>query len=244
MGLGESRRSMIRFGIFGIPVTVRWGFWLMVALLSFWTLFSKAPTAPLVFASWTISVFVSILWHELGHAVLQRKYGQKSEIELYAFGGLAKGGGRMLTRTQTIIVCAAGPAAGLILGGLIWVGTLALVSAGVFPNSYFLATFISHMLWINIGWSIINLAPVLPLDGGQIMQAINGPQKMRQTLKVSVGAGIAMIFIALYFGLSILMMIFVFLTLQNYQAMQGLNRPMFGGGFPGMGGRPGRSPFG
>ena len=234
----------MRFGIFGIPVHVKWTFWLMTAALSWSLLFSKSPEAPIHFAAWVIAVFVSILWHELGHAIFQRKYGMRTEIELYHFGGLAKGEGRRLTRTQDIIVSAAGPGAGLLLGGAIFGLTTYLVSKSLMPDSAFLSAFIVQMLWVNIGWSIINLVPVYPLDGGQIIAAINGRDQMARTLKVSIAFGIAVIIIGFMMKLNFMSMLFAFLTMQNYQRLQGANRPMFGG-FPG-GGAPGggRRPFG
>jgi stage IV sporulation protein FB len=213
----------------------------MTAFLTYQSLFSTAPEAPLRVASWAIAVFVSILWHELGHAVLQRKFGQQTEIELNGFGGLAKGSGSLLSRTRSIIVSAGGPVAGLALGGAIYGLSKLLIANGLLPQSTFLAIFIHDMLWINIGWSLINLAPVLPLDGGRILESINGPQKMRETLKVCIGAGIAMIFIGMYFSLAYMPMIFAFLTMQNFQALQSINRPRFPGGFPG--GTPGRRSF-
>lgn len=247
----------MRFGVFGIPVHVKWTFWLMAALLSAGSLFSKMPDAPIQFAAWIIAVFVSVLFHELGHAVFQRKYGQRTEIELYHFGGLAKGEGRTLSRNQRLIMVAAGPAAGLLLALIVLTVYFILDPSGaqLFISGLINRTFLNKpMIWfathqgfiyfllfnlvvINVFWSIMNLLPVYPLDGGQILDATNGPSKMRQTLKIGIIAGIAASIFGFLIGQSFMAMLFLFLTLQNYQRLQGIDRPMFGG-FPG-GGSPG-----
>jgi hypothetical protein len=51
------------------------------------------------------------------------------------------------------------------------------------------------ILWVNLGWSLINLSPVLPFDGGHILAAVLGPRRALATAAVSAlaGAGIAVL---------------------------------------------------
>lgn len=219
---------MLRFGLFGIPVQVRWTFWLMTALLAYPLVLSKSPDAPVQFLAWAVAVFFSILWHELGHAVFQRGFGMRTEIELNHFGGLAKGSGRQLSQGKSLIMIAAGPGAGLLFGAALFAAQLALQPRGLWPDGGFFADLLLNLFRINIFWSIVNLAPVLPLDGGQIANTILGPGRARQTLKISIGAGIVMVIIGFMIQQSFMSMLFVFLTIQNVQRLQGINGPMFG----------------
>ena len=75
---------------------------------------------------WTISIFLSILVHELGHAFMGRKYGAVPVIHLHGLGGLAAFSGKRFSRRQHIAVTAAGPAASfaLALASLLFVSII------------------------------------------------------------------------------------------------------------------------
>ena len=84
----------LRFDFLGFPVRVSWSFWLG-ALIFGWSLvnfFANLPGSPgklALLLIWSACMFVSILIHELGHALAFRRYGVHSSIVLYHFGGLA-----------------------------------------------------------------------------------------------------------------------------------------------------------
>jgi Zn-dependent protease len=146
---------------------------------------------------WVGVMFVSILIHELGHAVAMRFYGQSASIVLHAMGGQAIPEAVQWGRTwasvalslnQEIRVYAAGPAAGFALALLVWGGAgLAGAQLNVgfllwvlpIPQAFFaisgwagalLNATLSAILFVNFFWGVINLLPVYPLDGGQIAQ--------------------------------------------------------------------------
>src|SRR5262245_1781127 len=73
----------LRFAVFGIPVRVHPFFWLFSALLG-WD--ARDPNRMFL---WIACVFVSILVHELGHALTALWFGWPPEIVLYSFGGYA-----------------------------------------------------------------------------------------------------------------------------------------------------------
>jgi Zn-dependent protease len=117
---------------------------------------------------WPIAIgcmFVSLMIHELGHALAFRRYGMDSSIFLYSFGGLAVPDGRLSVRSQRIIVSLAGPAANFLLFGIAW-GTN-YVQPWALTNDYTWATY-NLLYFINIFLALINLLPVYPLDGGQV----------------------------------------------------------------------------
>ena len=171
---------MIRFSIFGIPVLVHPFFWITLALIG-GALGANSPDAILRVCLFLLAGFVSILVHELGHALTARKFGARSEIVLQAFGGYAAYSGVRLTRPQGFMVTAAGPAVQILLG---------LVLMQIIPRlpemSPFGVYFLHTLVWISIVWALLNLLPVLPLDGGRMLDSILGPERIRITLWVTV----------------------------------------------------------
>jgi len=64
-----------------------------------------------------------------------------------------------------LIISLAGPAAGFLFGGVL----LLFGQIFDFEQSPVLSVAYRDLLWVNIGWGIFNLLPMLPLDGGQIL---------------------------------------------------------------------------
>ena len=152
----------IQFSLGGIPILIRPAFVLITIV------FGSAGGTASHAALWVGIVFVSIMIHELGHAGAMRAFGFSPTIELHAMGGLtAWSREKTPTAGQRLIVTACGPGAGLILGGLVTVVRMNL-DAGADPMIVWV---VRQAQWVNIGWSVINLMPVLPWDGGLILDA-------------------------------------------------------------------------
>jgi Zn-dependent protease len=148
----------------GIPIRVQPTFLLIVVFLGL----APGRSAAVVIA-WVVVVTVSILVHEAGHAVAFRRFGHEAEITLTGFGGLTAGrprtGQAPLSNGQHIIVSLAGPAAGLVLG---------LIALGIQRSDASISggDWLDVLILVNVGWGLLNLLPVLPLDGGQVMAAL------------------------------------------------------------------------
>lgn len=189
LGPVASTQFDIDFRLFGIPVKVSPWFLLMGGILGA----NLLRDDQMAFLLWMVILFVSILVHELGHALTAKAFGYSPRVLLYQFGGLAMYQPHQgYTTLRAILISAAGPAAGMALGVL----TIAVYAAcGFFqidPQRY--GSFaIDRLIWINIVWSLVNLAPVLPLDGGQIsrevLTAIWPRQGLKYSLLVSIVAG-------------------------------------------------------
>lgn len=186
---------MLRFTLFGFPVRIHWMFWLNTALMG-GAVTASSPEDMLSLMSWMTAVFLSILIHELGHALTMRNYGDRQvDIELYAFGGLAQGR-RTLTRHENIWVSAAGP--GLqILAGLA-VGWAATIWP---PNSLWLREMLDGFIVVSIFWALLNLLPVVPLDGGRLCGAFLGAQRWRQVLKISLVCSVVLMLLSFADGM-------------------------------------------
>lgn len=205
---------MVRFTLFGIPVQVQPFFWITLALIG-GALDARSPDAILQLGLFVIAGFISILVHEFGHALTAKSYGAYSEITLQAFGGYAAYSGVRLTRPQNFLVTAAGPAFQIALGAALLISFRFLPPLN--PNAEY---FLNELMIISFFWAILNLLPVLPLDGGQMLNAILGPKRIRITLwtTIVVAAGIGLLL--LHFTGSPLFPLF--LAIFAWQAFQAL----------------------
>jgi stage IV sporulation protein FB len=188
----------LHFRLLGVRVRVAPWFWL-VALLLGWDLTRVGNDPAMLLSLWIGTVFLSILIHELGHALAMRFYGIDSYIVLYQFGGLAipdsyssrvsRGGRRMRQDSVSqIVISAAGPAAQL---GLALMIVLALKLFGfrmTWPmpmiesvislrdgrpiESRPLELTLYFLMLTSVYWALLNLLPVYPLDGGQIARNV------------------------------------------------------------------------
>jgi Zn-dependent protease len=192
----------LHFRALGFPVRVHPWFWLGAVLLGANTLDLGIE----FLAVWVAVVFVSILVHELGHAVAFRRFGSDASVILYAFGGLAVPANIVAGRGRRIIVSLAGPFAGFVLAGLVY-GTNAATewgeaANGTAPNGLLVNFLYSKLLWVNIIWGVFNLLPVYPLDGGQVSRELCGMKWGRRgkriSLKISFGTALAVVAYALF----------------------------------------------
>lgn len=177
---------MLRFTLFGFPIFIHWIFWLNTALMG-GALNANSPEQLRGLLGWMVAVLLSILIHELGHALTMRNYGDRRvSIALYAFGGLAQGS-NMLTRKEDLIVSAAGPGLQILFGLAVgWSITLWQVS------SPWLHEMLDAFTVISLFWALLNLVPIVPLDGGRLCLAGLGTGKQRQALTISLVCAAAM----------------------------------------------------
>jgi len=171
---------MVRFSIFGIPVQVQPFFWITLVIIG-GALGATTASAILQVGIFVLAGFISILIHELGHALTARKFGAYSEITLQAFGGYAAYSGVRLTRPQSFAVTAAGPAVQILLGLAVLFSFQFLPELN--PNAGY---FLWKLMEISLFWAVLNLLPVLPLDGGQMLNAVLGPQRIKITLWITI----------------------------------------------------------
>ena len=231
----------LSFRLGRFPVRVHPLFWVVTLLMGSSALSSDYPISFL--SIWVAVVFVSILVHELGHAVAFSAFGAPARVWLYWFGGLAVSQYPPRRPGPMIAVSLAGPAAGFILAGVVvgleWVFRLRETSP--YANEA-----VRQLLWVNVGWGLVNLLPVLPLDGGQVCRDVCRAAGVRRpevtALKVSVGTAAAVAVLGLmdHFGQPrelveqlpdwlprtglYLPILFGFLAYGSYQALQMASR--------------------
>ncbi|HZS07066.1 MAG TPA: M50 family metallopeptidase [Blastocatellia bacterium] len=151
--------------VFDIPVRVDPSFLLLGLILA-----NSRLSEPALLVEWLVVVFISILVHEFGHALTGKAYGLTPQIQLYSMGGLTSWAeGRKVTPPQSIIISLAGPFAGFLFGGLVYLLGHQIPFA---VDSLLWPTVYRDLLWVNIGWGIFNLLPVIPMDGGHVVGSL------------------------------------------------------------------------
>jgi stage IV sporulation protein FB len=172
----------IRFRALGFPVRVEPTFFLTVAVA---LLFQLADGGPVILAfTWGAVVFVSVLVHELGHALAARGLNVAvGTISLHALGGQVETG--RTTPGRSLVVSLAGPGAGFVLGAATYavLPWLAATDLG--------ASIAADLLWVNVGWSLFNLLPMYPLDGGNALRSgLSLGLRERQAWRITSGVGV------------------------------------------------------
>ncbi len=210
---------MIQFSLFNIPVRVLPWFWLSLVFLGLGS-GGNSKEEVIHLLLFLIAGFISILVHELGHALTAKHFGKQVEIVLQAFGGYAAySGGRRLTRTEEFLITAAGPGIQILLG----VAALVLVFEVDGINEIG-KQFLTTLFMISLFWALLNLLPILPMDGGRLLETLLGPQRIRLTLQISLSVAVAVTALALIFKLGMFLVIFMgLMAYESYKALKGIS---------------------
>lgn len=225
----------IEFKVGKIPVRIHPLFWLITAVLGLSGRMDGIAVA-IVVSLWVSAVFVSILVHELGHALVAKRYGWPPHIVLYGMGGLAIYQPSRQTPLQRILIAAAGPGAGFVLaaitGGIVLATGhaldlgfgLTLGSGGELPGR--IGLFVQFMMFINLFWGLLNLMPIQPLDGGTITQTLLGKFRPAKAVALSYQVSMVAAGVIAVAGLALLRSPFiaVMFALLGYQSWHMLNQ--------------------
>ena len=145
-----------------IPISIYPTFWLFAALIGYLNSMSLMGTL-----IWVAIIFVSVLFHEFGHALTAVLFGQNPRIELVALGGLTYHNGQKLAFWKQFFIVLNGP----VFGFLLAVIATFLLQVPAFSKGT-TASILSLTRVVNLFWTIVNLLPVMPLDGGQLLRII------------------------------------------------------------------------
>jgi Zn-dependent protease/predicted transcriptional regulator len=170
----------LRLGtIAGVRIGVNWSVLVIVALLLVGLSAGRFPLLYPGHAPWAyamagavaaVAFLLSLLAHELAHAVIARKHGVAVEgITLWMFGGVAKLEGEAASPGAELRIAGVGPLVSLVLGalfGLLWWVTGELLGDGLTREV------LQWLAVINVVLAVFNLAPAAPLDGGRILRAL------------------------------------------------------------------------
>jgi Zn-dependent protease len=162
----------------GVPISIH-PLWLVIVALITWSLGSTyypdqvSGIAPLAaYGLGLVSallLFASILLHELGHAVVARRYGVEIEgIELWLLGGVAKMKGAAHQASEELRFALAGPAVTVVIASVFWLATAAMPAST--PDA--VTALLAYQALINTAILVFNMLPAFPLDGGRVLRGI------------------------------------------------------------------------
>ncbi|HEX4866062.1 MAG TPA: hypothetical protein VFV32_00395 [Acidimicrobiales bacterium] len=210
------------FNIAGIPVHVQPVFFVIAGLFGLRYLDFGLD----VVVIWIATSFVSILVHELGHGFALKVFGQPSAIVLHGFGGvtISQRRGR-LTRARSIIVSLAGSITALLLLWIpmrqLWSSDLAYEEAVRFTRAggdgLTWLWVVDFLAFQNLWWSVANLLPIRPLDGGNVTAEIWG---MHNARRISIVAAIGGAIWAFSHDQSYAAFFALFLAFNNWQEIR------------------------
>ena len=228
---------MIRFTLFGVQVSIHPTLWLTLAILGRAYMVSNLVElmSALLFI---IAAFVVLLMHEMGHALVGRRLGGGApSVSLAWLGGDCTNETARLTRMQGVVMTAAGPLASLVVGLVtclilcLYVGDFGLASVlsvgfafGVMPAEVLMAYpplamfFFFYLIEVSFWWTILNMLPIFPLDGGQIMQGLMKSRVQMHAISLTVAIVLSLAFAVL--GLWLLSIFMILLAVLNHKFYQ------------------------
>ncbi|MHB1808328.1 MAG: site-2 protease family protein [Solirubrobacteraceae bacterium] len=217
------RRTSIQLArIAGISVNVGASWFIVLFLYIIWLepvvhellgQSSSSTSAYLLTVAAVLAFYLSIVLHELGHALAARRNGVGvAGIELWALGGITRTVGAAPTPSAQFEIAAAGPAVTVLLAGLCALAGALLASHQEFfavevlstTKTTALGVWLKMVLLMECVVLALNLVPAFPLDGGQMVQAAvwrgtgDRNRATRATGRVGQGFALAMGAFALF----------------------------------------------
>jgi stage IV sporulation protein FB len=163
--------SVFGLRLFGVPVRFHFTFVLLVVALGAVGL--QGPSGAEA-AIYILALFASVLVHELGHALVSKRYGIKTiEIVMFPIGGVAR-----LERNpkpkEELWIALAGPAVNIVIAALLIATAASLNGTFDWEKAFSRrgGDMLSQVAIGNIILGVFNLLPAFPMDGGRVLRAM------------------------------------------------------------------------
>ncbi|MBN1425382.1 site-2 protease family protein [Candidatus Fermentibacteria bacterium] len=201
-------KRMKLFKLLGFEVGVDQS-WLILAVLITWSLatgvfphyFEGFSTATYIWMAiiGAVGFFASIIFHELCHSLVARRFGLRIKgITLFIFGGVAQMEEEPPSAKAEFMMAIAGPLSSIALGvGFYGISLVAADPASTQPVTAVLA----YLAFINLLLAGFNLLPAFPLDGGRVLRSLlwRWKKNLRWATHISsqIGSGFGVVLIVL-----------------------------------------------
>ena len=181
--------------------------WLILVVLITWSLahgyfpfqYKNLPEAIYWWmgAAGTVGLFVSIIFHELCHSLVARRFGLPMRgITLFVFGGVAEMDEEPPSAKAEFLMAVAGPISSVLLGGIFYAMYLFTYKTGWPILVFAVLNYLAILNWLLASF---NLLPAYPLDGGRVLRSALWEWKKnirwatRIASQIGAGFGIALI---------------------------------------------------
>jgi Zn-dependent protease/CBS domain-containing protein len=187
MADSSSPGSFTLFRVAGIPINFHFTFLLLILILFWGGVVGGGDSVH--DALLIVGLFVSVLLHELGHALTALHFGVRIvSITMYPVGGAARLASQP-SPWQELWITAAGPATNVVIAAVLWPASQALDGST--------AGLIRQLAISNIGLALFNLVPAFPMDGGRLLRAglaLSGRSEIQATrIATNVGRVVAVL---------------------------------------------------
>lgn len=121
----------------------------------------------------TLTLFVFVTVHELGHATVARRYGVRTrDITLLPIGGIARLERQPSRPHDELLIALAGPAVNVVLAGAFFAALIIQGHPIPLEPVRIEQDPAARLAWINVSLAAFNLLPALPMDGGRALRAL------------------------------------------------------------------------
>jgi Zn-dependent protease/CBS domain-containing protein len=194
---------------FGIEVKVHWTFFLLLAFFGF-TGYQNSGSLPsaLVTVGIIVALFVCVLLHEFGHALMAQRVGiQTADITLLPIGGLARLKSLPDRPWDEVKIAIAGPLVNVVLAPIFFGIALLLGDSLTTPPNILegvqsAGQVFSYLGYINVALVLFNLIPAFPMDGGRVLRGLLAA-RYGQVRATDIASAVGQFFAAAFFLLGL-----------------------------------------
>lgn len=184
--------------IAGIGLFIHWTFSLLILFIVYINYKAGQNATQILWSVlFILCIFITVLLHELGHALTAKNFGIKTkDITLLPIGGLARLERLPEKPSEELVVAFAGPLVNIFLALITSLfitipdtseEMVAQLANGVNANNFFLNFYL-----VNIVLAFFNLIPAFPMDGGRILRALLS-YKLERNLATKIAARIGQV---------------------------------------------------
>lgn len=205
-------KGVLKLGrVSGIKIEIHWSFTLLLIWVAFLEIQKGSDLNRILLNEALILVlFLCVVLHELGHALMAKRFKVKTEkIMLLPIGGVATLEKMPEKPMQELLVALAGPAVNvviaLLLALIVPVRSYFNFDAVMLEEVLFQLTFQNFLFYLfvaNVMLVVFNLIPAFPMDGGRVLRALLSLKLDRvEATKIATVIGQVLAFLFFILGL-------------------------------------------
>jgi len=219
--------------IAGIKIKVHWTFFLLIIWIVSDQIKRGGDTESILYnVAFILTVFLCVVLHELGHALMARRFkiGTK-KITLLPIGGIASMEKIPESPRQEFLVSIAGPIVNVIIATLLYfiipikdIMNLNLDESFSFLVRFNMQNFLFYLFLVNVALVVFNMIPAFPMDGGRVLRALLA-MKMNRVKATQIAASVGQFFAVLFLIIGLLYNPFlIFIALFIFLGAYGENK--------------------